>query len=204
MVSYSNWNLLVYVAVCCSFAEFLSDRRQRVAVGGAASEWIPIVSGTPQWSVFCPLLFILYTSEMFALVENRLFAYADDSKLLAVVRKKADSIVVAASLNRDLARIQEWWNHSCMILNPSKTRSLVVDQGLWTLNMVSWPCRGFLSELVLTSTSLAWSLTASSPSKTMCMMLFPVSLRELVFWGWWNVYMWTPLCYWVAILHLFS
>ena len=31
-----------------------------------------------------------------------------------------------------------------------------------------------------------------------------MSLRELVFWGWWNVYLWTPLCYFVAIFHLFS
>ena len=47
-----------------------------------------------------PLLFILYTSEMFELVENRLNAYADDSTLLAVVRKPADRPAVAASLNR--------------------------------------------------------------------------------------------------------
>ena len=26
-------------------------------------------------------------------------------------------------------------------------------------------------------------------------VLFPVSLRELEFWGWWYVYLWTPLCY---------
>ena len=35
--------------------------------------------------------------------------------------------------------------------------------------------------------------------KSMCVVLFPVSLRELVFWGWWNVYLWTPLCFFVAI-----
>ena len=70
--------------------------------------------------------------------------------------------------------------------------------------MANWSYLGFLSELVSTSTSLAWSLKASSPSKTMCVILFPVSLRELVFWTWWNVYLWTPLCYFVAILHLFS
>ena len=28
--------------------EFLSNRRQRVVVDGATSEWIPIVSGVPQ------------------------------------------------------------------------------------------------------------------------------------------------------------
>ena len=33
--------------------EFLSNRRQRVVVDGATSEWIPIVSGMPQGSVFC-------------------------------------------------------------------------------------------------------------------------------------------------------
>ena len=53
--------------------EFLSDRRQRVEVDGAASEWIPIVSGVPQGSVLGPLLFIMYTNEMFEVVENRLF-----------------------------------------------------------------------------------------------------------------------------------
>ena len=79
--------------------EFLSDRRQRVVVDGAASEWIQIISGVPQGSVLGPLLFIIYTSEMFELVKNRLFAYADDSTLLAVVRKPADRPAVAAYLN---------------------------------------------------------------------------------------------------------
>ena len=49
-------------------------------------------------SVLGPLLFILYAIEMFELVENRLYAYADDSKLLVVVRKPADRSAVAASL----------------------------------------------------------------------------------------------------------
>ena len=45
--------------------EFLSHRKQLVVVDGASSEWIPIVSGVPQGSVLGPLLFILFTSEMF-------------------------------------------------------------------------------------------------------------------------------------------
>ena len=69
------------------------------------SAWIPYVSGVPQGSVLGPLLFILYTREIFALAENRLYAYADDSTSLAVVRKPADRPAVANSLNRDLARI---------------------------------------------------------------------------------------------------
>ena len=49
-----------------------------------------------------PLLFILYTSKMFELVENRLFASADDSTLLAVVHKPASRPAVAASLTGTL------------------------------------------------------------------------------------------------------
>ena len=69
--------------------------------------------------------------------------------------------------------------------------------------MVTWSCQGFLSAPVLTSTPLAWNLTACSPLKT-CVVLFPMSLRELVFWGWWNAYLWTSLRYFVAIFPLFS
>ena len=56
----------------------------------AASEWIPIISGMSQGSVLGSLLFILYTSEMFELVENKQYAYADDSALLAVVSRPVD------------------------------------------------------------------------------------------------------------------
>ena len=104
--------------------EFLSDRRLRVAVDGAVSQWIPKISGMPQGSVLGPLLFIHYTREMFELVENRLFAYGDDSTLLAVVHEPADRPAVAASLNRVFARILEW----CMILNPQKTKAFVISR----------------------------------------------------------------------------
>ena len=78
-----------------------------------------------------------------------------------------------------------------------------MDPGVWTLPVVTWSCQGFLSELVQTSTSLAWSLSASSHLKTLCVVLFPVSLWELALWGDWNVYLWTSVllrCY----LHFFS
>ena len=68
---------------------------------------IQIVSGVPQGNVLGPLLFILYASKMCGLVENGLYADADDSTLLTVVCKPADRPAVAASLNKDLARIQE-------------------------------------------------------------------------------------------------
>ena len=130
--------------------EFISIRRQRVVVDSATSECIPIVSGVPQGNVLGPLLFILYNSEVFELVENWLYAYADDSTLLAVACKLADRPAVAASLDR----IQECNNHWCMILDSNKTKALVlVDPGLWTIHMVNWSCLGFPFALVPNSNS---------------------------------------------------
>ena len=108
--------------------EFLSNHRQRVMVDGAASEWIQIISGMPQGHVLGPLLLIRYSSEMFELVEHRLFTYANDSTLLAVDCKPADRPAVAASLNSYLARIQGWCNHWCMIQNSNKTKASVVSR----------------------------------------------------------------------------
>ena len=50
--------------------DFLSNCRQRVVLDVATSELIPIISVVPQGSVFGPHLCILYTSEMFELVDN--------------------------------------------------------------------------------------------------------------------------------------
>ena len=74
-VSYSGLLFkLKSIGVLSICREFFFNCRQRVVVDGATSEWIPIVSGVPQGSVLGPLQFILHNSEMFELVENRLYA----------------------------------------------------------------------------------------------------------------------------------
>ena len=45
--------------------QFLSNRSQQVMVHGWRSKVVNVVSGVPQGSVFGPLLFLLYTSELF-------------------------------------------------------------------------------------------------------------------------------------------
>ena len=52
----------------------------------------------------------------------------DASTLLAVVRKSAERPAAAASHNSNLPRIEWWCNHWCMILNPDKTKALVVSR----------------------------------------------------------------------------
>ena len=47
--------------------------------------------------------------------------------LVAVVCMPADRPAIAASCNKDLARIQVRCNHCCMILNPNQSKVLVVS-----------------------------------------------------------------------------
>ena len=54
-------------------------------VDGCRSKLVNAVSGVPQGSVFVPLFFLLYTSDLFSILENKLIGYADDSALIAVV-----------------------------------------------------------------------------------------------------------------------
>ena len=56
----------------------------------------------PQGSVLDPLLFLLYTSELFSILENELIGYDDDSILIAVVPSPGVRVTVAESLSRDL------------------------------------------------------------------------------------------------------
>ena len=51
-------------------------------VDGCRSKLVD-VSGVPQGIVLGPLLFILYTSELFSILENKLIGYSDDSTLMA-------------------------------------------------------------------------------------------------------------------------
>ena len=74
-------------------------------VDGCWSTLVDVVSGLPQGSVLGPLLFLLYTSELFSILENKLIGYADDSSLMAVVPSPGVRVTVAESLIRDLGRV---------------------------------------------------------------------------------------------------
>ena len=95
-------------SVLSILTQFLSNRSQHVMADGYRSKLVSVVSGVPQGSVLGPLLFILNTSELFSILENKLIGYADDSTFMAVVPSPGVRLAVAESLIRDLGRVSEW------------------------------------------------------------------------------------------------
>ena len=65
-------------SVLSILALFLSNPSQNVMVDGCRSKLVDVVSGVSQGSVLGPLLFLLFTSELFSILENKLIGYADD------------------------------------------------------------------------------------------------------------------------------
>ena len=64
-------------SVLSILTQILSNRSQNVMVDGWRSKLVDVVSGVKQGSVLGKLLFLLYTSELFSILENKLIGNAD-------------------------------------------------------------------------------------------------------------------------------
>ena len=62
-------------SVLSVLTQFLSNRSQFVLVDGCRSKLVNVVSGVSQGSVLGPLLFLLCTSELFSILENKLIGF---------------------------------------------------------------------------------------------------------------------------------
>ena len=74
---------------------------------GCWSKLIIVVSGVSQGSVLGPLLFLLYTSELFPILENKLIGYAEDSPFYGYCDIPVVRVTVAESPIRYLGRVSE-------------------------------------------------------------------------------------------------
>ena len=110
---------------------FLSGRKQRVVIGQHQSEDFDVTSGVPQGSCLGRILFIMYTSQLFHLVNKHLptaHGYADDTKLYLSFRptstvSQEQAIQVMEDCINDL---HNWMIHHRLMMNDSKTEFLII------------------------------------------------------------------------------
>ena len=81
---------------------FLSNRTQKVIVDGEESGWRDVISGIPQGSGLCPMLFICFINDLPKDVKTNVFIFADDTKLFATVPENNPA------LQQDLSNLQKW------------------------------------------------------------------------------------------------
>src|SRR6218665_1132820 len=104
---------------------WLKDRRQRVGIRGAFSEWIGVISGVPPGSVLGPLLFIIFINDIDKGVLSKISKFADDTKLCKDVVTEEDASV----LREDLRRLYEWAKDWQMLFNADKCSVMHMGRG---------------------------------------------------------------------------
>ena len=105
---------------------YLSDRVQRVVVGEASSDPVPLVCGVPQGSVLGPVLFSIYISGLKSVLQSHGVAYhfyADDTQFYIRVE---DVAVAKEKVSMVIADIKKWMFERKLKLNEGKTEIMIV------------------------------------------------------------------------------
>ena len=119
------------IDACCDFrlsrnvvaliVSYLSDRFQRVKIGGLFSPYVRMTSGVPQGSTLGPILFSLVIESLSPVCKNSMFfKYADDLTVLHFLRDDSDD-----DLQTEINNIVKWTNDRNLSINVSK--SVVMD-----------------------------------------------------------------------------
>ena len=109
------------------FKAYLSNRKQRVILPGANSEWAYTKAGVPQDSVLGPLLFLIYINDIVTDIGTNIRLFADDTTLYIIVNNPDTS---AELLSLDFQKIEDWAEKWLVIFQPPKTESLVFSHKL--------------------------------------------------------------------------
>ena len=104
--------------------DFLSDRKQRVVVDGAFSDFVPVVSGVPQGTVLGPLLFLLFINDLPNNLNCKVRLFADDCIVYNTIKSNQNSI----DLQKDLDQLALWERRWGMSFHPEKCNILSVSR----------------------------------------------------------------------------
>ena len=108
------------------FSSYLSSRYQRVRYEDSVSEMLPLTNGVPQGSILGPVLFTIYINDLISVITySQAAAYVDDSQLYFKFSVSASSSAMAA-VNQDLRNIRKWCATNALLINPDKTKLVVV------------------------------------------------------------------------------
>ena len=71
-ILYKLGSLSIGGSILSILTQFQSNRSQHVMVDGCRSKLVTVMSGVPQGRILCPLLLLLYTLELFTILEKKL------------------------------------------------------------------------------------------------------------------------------------
>ena len=103
-------------------ADYLTDRKMQVRVGGSLSKALLILSGVIQGSVIGPLLFIIFINDLPDSIKSICKFFADDLKVIVKPSCNGQS-------SNDLEALESWQNTWKLFFNLSKCKVLHIGKG---------------------------------------------------------------------------
>ena len=118
--------LACYIGQASFFKSYLKERKQKVLLNGEYSSVGWVSHGVPQGSVLGPLLFCIFINDLpmhLSSEDIKCELFADDSTLHTADTSITD---ISKRLQTGVDKVVEWCHENCMVLNPSKTESMVI------------------------------------------------------------------------------
>ena len=105
------------------FKSYFSDRKQLVQLSpDVFSSYLTIKSGVAQGSILGPLLYSIYTADLYKSIKHcQIHLYADDTQLMIPTPTKSIPDAVHL-LNSDLHTISFWCKNNGLFINPDKSQ----------------------------------------------------------------------------------
>ncbi|CAB3981754.1 Hypothetical predicted protein [Paramuricea clavata] len=108
------------------FGSYLNGRSQVVRIGSTSSSPLNLTHGVPQGAILSPLLFCIYMNDLpLSPRSSSLESYVDDSKVFLSFPIK-DTTSTKANLEEDLCLVAKWCSTNHLLINPEKTKFLLI------------------------------------------------------------------------------
>ena len=105
---------------------YLKCRKENVNIENFYSDFLTLLSGVPQRSIWGPILFNLFLNDLIATLKMSVLYNFVDSSTMSTASKNMNNLIYTLEKESEIAA--EWFNQNKMIVNPDKSQSMLLEE----------------------------------------------------------------------------